>query len=238
MIATHLKLHNHQKGLTLVELLVTMVVSAIVIAGTIAGYTYFAQQYQILNQRISIDRDVLSFIDLIQTDIGKAGFKAYATDNPAMTKADLFVGVSSGGPSSSIWFLYDDYKDDGTLYRAGVNYYIEKYTSTITGTERNILKRDLRQCTAPATGCLEATSTTLYSAADGRGEPILDKVTKFEVLGLNTKTGGADGTYTGVFQAIQIVLTVEAPRQLEGKDTIISKEFKFITRANNVSIVP
>ena len=57
MIATHLKLHNHQKGLTLVELLVTMVVSAIVIAGTIAGYTYFAQQYQILNQRISIDRD-------------------------------------------------------------------------------------------------------------------------------------------------------------------------------------
>ena len=177
-------------------------------------------------------------MDLIQSDIGKAGFKAYATDNPAMTKADLFVGVSGGGPSSSMWFLYDDYKDDGTLYRAGVNYYIEKYTSTITGTERNILKRDLRQCTTPATGCLEATSTSLYAAADGRGEPILDKVTKFEVQGLNAKTGGADGTYTGVFQAIQIVLTVEAPRQLEGKDTIISKEFKFITRANNVSIVP
>ena len=181
MMTNHLKRHNHQVGFTLVELLVTLVVSAIVIAGTISGYTYFSQQYQVLNQRIAIDRDVLAVMDLIQTDIGKAGFKAYATDNPAMTKADLFVGVSGGGPSASMWFLYDDYKDDGTLYRAGVNYYIEKYTSTITGTERNILKRDLRQCTAPATGCLEATSTSLYAAADGRGEPILDKVTKFEV---------------------------------------------------------
>jgi hypothetical protein len=52
---------------------------------------------------------------------------------------------------------------------------------------------------------------------DGRGEPILDKVTKFEVQGLNAKTGGADGTYTGVFQAIQIVLTVEAPETVRGK---------------------
>jgi prepilin-type N-terminal cleavage/methylation domain-containing protein len=192
MMTNHLKQHNHQVGFTLVELLVTLVVSAIVIAGTISGYTYFSQQYQVLNQRIAIDRDVLAVMDLIQTDIGKAGFKAYATDNPAMTKADLFVGVSGGGPSASMWFLYDDYKDDGTLYRAGVNYYIEKYTSTITGTERNILKRDLRQCTAPATGCLEATSTSLYASADGRGEPILYKVTKFEVQGLNAKTGCAD----------------------------------------------
>ena len=105
MMTNHLKQHNHQTGFTLVELLVTLVVSAIVIAGTIAGYTYFAQQYQVLNQRIAIDRDVLAVMDLIQTDIGKAGFMAYATDNPAMTKADLFVGVSGGGPSASMWFF-------------------------------------------------------------------------------------------------------------------------------------
>ena len=116
MMTNHLKRHNHQTGFTLVELLVTLVVSAIVIAGTIAGYTYFAQQYQVLNQRIAIDRDVLAVMDLIQSDIGKAGFKAYATDNPAMTKADLFVGVSGGGPRSSMWFLYDGYKGDGPLY--------------------------------------------------------------------------------------------------------------------------
>ena len=141
-MTNHLKLHNHQTGFTLVELLVTLVVSAIVIAGTIAGYTYFAQQYQVLNQRIAIDRDVLSVIDLIQSDISKAGFEAYATGNPAMPKGDLWVGVTATIPKSEIWFLYDDYKDDGTLYRAGINYYLETYTSEITGTERKILKRD------------------------------------------------------------------------------------------------
>ena len=52
------------------------------------------------------------------------------------------------------------------------------------------------------------------------------------------KRGGADGTFTSVVQAIQFELTVEAPRLLEGKNTIISKEYKFITRANNGSIVP
>tara|TARA_B110000444_G_scaffold196847_1_gene187568 strand:- start:85 stop:813 length:729 start_codon:yes stop_codon:yes gene_type:complete len=233
---------SNASGFTLVELLVTLVVSSILISGTIAGYTFFSQQYTVLNQRISIDRDVLGVIDLIQGDIGKAGFKAYATDNPAMTKSDLFVGVNASTPSSEIWFLYDDYKDDGTLYRVGINYYLDTYTSTITGTERKILKRDVRECNAAtkASGCskTEPSSLSLYSASDRRGEPILDKVTKFEILGLNAKTGGGDGTYTGVFQAIQIDMTVEAPRQIEGKDTLISKDFKFITRANNVSIVP
>jgi len=238
MIKTSFYSLNYQKGFTLIELLVTLVVSAIVIAGTISGYTFFAQQYTVINQRINIDREVLRVIDLIQSDLGKAGFMAYATGNPAMTKADLFPGLSASTEKSEIWFLYDDYKDDGTLYRAGINYYLEPYTSGITGEERNILKRDVRECLTPATGCLRATSTSIYTAADARGEPILDKVAKFNILGMNTKTGGADGTYTGVFQSIQIDMTVEAPRLIEGKDTILSKDFKFITRANNVSIVP
>lgn len=230
---------NSQKGFTLVELLVTIVVSSIVIAGTLSGYTFFAQQYTVINQRIAIDREVLRVIDVIQSDIGKVGFKAYATGNPAMSKGDLFVGVTSSTPKSEMWFLYDDYKDDGTLYRAGINYYIESYTSAVGGKDRLILKRDVRECLTPETGCLRATSTSLYAAgADKRGEPIIDKVTKFEILGLNPKTGGADGTFTGVFQAIQIDLTVEAPRMIEGKEAILSKDYKFISRAHNVSIVP
>ncbi len=238
MINNPIYLTFKQKGFTLVELLVTLVVSSIVISGTIAGYTYFAQQYTVLNQRITIDRDALRVIDLIQADIGMAGFKAYATDNPNIVKADVFQNVSSSTPRNDFKIVYDAYKDDGSLYRALIHYYTETYTSTISGTERKILKRDWRQCTAPASGCLISSSTSLYSAADSRGEPILDKVTKFEVLGLNPKTGGADGTFTGVFQAIQIEMTIEGSRLIEGKDTLIAKDFKYITRANNVSIVP
>ena len=231
------RLHQ-QEGFTLVEMLVSLVVSAIVIAGTIAGYTFFATQYQTLNQKIAIDRDVLRVIDLIQTDISLAGFKSYATDNPAVVKAEVFQNVNSATATSDFKIVYDAYKDDGTLYRTLIHYYLEPYTSSITGTERQILKRDRRECTTPITGCLVTTSTSLYSADDGRGEPILDKVTNFQVLGLNAKTGAADSTFLGAFQALQVEMTVEAPRQIEGKDTIISKDFKFITRANNVSIVP
>jgi prepilin-type N-terminal cleavage/methylation domain-containing protein len=225
---------NRQKGFTLVEMLVTLVVSAIVISGTIAGFTYFSKQYETLSQRIAIDRDVLRVIDLIQADINKAGFKAYATGNPAMVKTDVFQGVNSATVVSDFKIVYDDFKDDGTLYRALIHYYLEAYTSEITKTERQILRRDWRVCASPSTGCSLATST-LRAADSG---PIIDKVTTFEVLGLNAKTGDASSTFFGIFQALEVNMTVEAPRQIEGNDTIISKNFKFITRAYNVSIVP
>ncbi len=62
-----------QQGYTLVELLVSLAVSAIVISGTLAGYTVFAKQYEVLNKRIEMDRDVLKVIGLIQYDIAMAG---------------------------------------------------------------------------------------------------------------------------------------------------------------------
>jgi hypothetical protein len=85
---------------------------------------------------------------------------------------------------------------------------------------------------------LVGSSTSLYTADDDKGEPILDKVTTFQVLGLNAKTGAADSTFFEVFQALQVEMTVQAPSVIEGKDTVITKDYKFITRANNVSIVP
>ncbi|MEK9778131.1 MAG: prepilin-type N-terminal cleavage/methylation domain-containing protein, partial [Methylophilaceae bacterium] len=68
---------NHHKGFTLVELLVTLVVSAIMISATLAGFTYFSKQYKILSQRIEMDQNALQVIDLIQSDINQAGYKAY-----------------------------------------------------------------------------------------------------------------------------------------------------------------
>ncbi len=229
---------SSQKGFTLVEMLVALAVSAIVIAGSIAGYTYFAQQYQVLNQRVSIDRDTLKVIDLIQTDIGMAGFKAYGVGTPAIIKAEVLQNINGLATVSDFKVTYDAYKDDGTPYRALIHYYLESYTSDLSGTERNVLKRDWRECTTPETGCLVGSSVSLYSAADGRGEPILDKVTEFEVLGLNPKTGDPDSTFLGVFQSVQTAITVEAATMVEGRDVLVSKDFKFITRVKNVSIVP
>jgi|TARA_B110000259_G_scaffold82772_1_gene96737 prepilin-type N-terminal cleavage/methylation domain-containing protein len=231
------RIRQHE-GFTLVEMLVALAVSSIVVAGAIAGYTHFATQYKAINQRISIDRDVLRVIDLMQADISLAGFAAYATDNPPVIKAEVFQNVNGATAASDFKIVYDAYKDDGTLYRALIHYYIEPYTSSLTGEVRQVLKRDWRECTTPVTSCLVGSSTSLYTADDDKGEPILDKVTTFQVLGLNAKTGAADSTFFEVFQALQVEMTVQAPSVIEGKDTVITKDYKFITRANNVSIVP
>ncbi|MEL0056413.1 MAG: prepilin-type N-terminal cleavage/methylation domain-containing protein, partial [Methylophilaceae bacterium] len=115
---------NHQKGFTLVELLVTLVVSAIMISATLAGFTYFSKQYKILSQRIEMDQNALQVIDLIQSDINQAGYKAYVDGNPDIAASDVVQELRespSGEPLggvNTISLVYDDYKDDGTLYRA------------------------------------------------------------------------------------------------------------------------
>ena len=68
---------TNNRGYTLVELLVALAVSAIVVSGTLAGYTVFAKQYDVLNKKIEMDRDVLKVIDLIQSDVAMAGYKFY-----------------------------------------------------------------------------------------------------------------------------------------------------------------
>ena len=43
---------TNNQGYTLVELLVALAVSAIVVGGTLAGYTVFSKQYDVLNKKL------------------------------------------------------------------------------------------------------------------------------------------------------------------------------------------
>lgn len=220
---------SRELGYTLVELLVALAVSSIVIAGTYAGYSFFSQQQQVLSAQTEVDRNALRAIDLFKSDVRMAGYLDY-NDTNAMP-ANQAITIVSTNPGN-ITFVYDDYDSSGGLYRALIHYYLSPYTPA-GGTTRNRLLREWRRCNNPASTCDLASSTPVYGSSTG--EPILDWVSSFVVQGLNAKIGG---TFNGQYQTIQAYLLVQSPRKIEGTTRIVSKNFTFITRAKNVSLVP
>ena len=216
-------------GYTLVELLVALAVSSIVIAGTYAGYSFFAQQQQVLTAQTEVDRNALRAIDLFKSDVRMAGYLDVADTN-AMS-ANQAIVISANNPGDII-FVYDDYDSAGVLYRALIRYYLSAYLPP-GGISRNRLMREWRKCNNPASFCSLGTSTPVQGGASG--EPILDWVTSFTVQGLSAKSSG---TFAGQYQTVQAYLAIQSPQKVEGTTRIVSKNFTIITRAKNVSLVP
>jgi len=218
------------KGYTLVELMVALAVSAIVIAGTLAGYTVFAKQYEVLNKRIEIDREVLGIITLIQKDVTMAGYKSHLTTN-AMKAADALKRTSA--TDFSMVFDYQE-KEGDPITRRLVRYSLGPgYVSADSGVARFKLYRDLRDCTTPVSGCTIATSTSRYTAG-GQGEVIMDKITSFSVAFSSPKPMGP---FSGVSQIVRTSISVAASRAVRDAASLITKDFKFTARAQNVSLL-
>lgn len=214
-------------GYTLVELLVALAVTSIVIAGTYAGYTFFAQQHQFLTAQTEVNRNALRAIDLLKADIRMAGYLDYNDPNPMLT--NQAISIVNG---NDLTVVYDDYTDQGVLYRALIRYYLSSYTPA-SGNQRQRLMREWRKCNNPATLCTIANSTPLYGQTTG--EPILDWVSLFTVQAANLKSAG---TFAGQPQTVQAVLTIQSPQKIDGSARTVSKTFHVITRAKNVSLVP
>jgi len=219
------------KGYTLTELLVALAVSSIVVAGTLAGYTIFAKQYDVLNKRIEMDRDVLKVIDLIQSDIARAGFRDYRSSITFLPGQSITLASST-----DLLLLFDDYERDGTLYRSLIRYSLGPgYTSASSGQARFRIFRDWRICITPETGCDIATSTSRYVGAGERGEIIIDKVTTLVITTLHPKQVG---TFIDVPQLVKFNLNLTAAKLGQDATEFITKGYDFIARAKNVSMLP
>ena len=218
------------KGYTLTELLVALAVSSIVVAGTLAGYTIFAKQYDVLNKRIEMDRDVLKVIDLIQSDIARAGFRDYRSSTTFLPSQSITLTSPT-----DLLLLFDDYERDGALYRSLIRYSLGPgYTSASSGQARFRIFRDWRICITPETGCDIATSSSLYGAG-GQGEIIIDKVTTLVITTLHPKQVG---TFVDVPQLVSIELNLTASKLGQDATEFITKGYDFIARAKNVSMLP
>lgn len=217
-------------GYTLVEMLVAMAVTSIVLAGTYAAYAFFSQQQQTLAAQTDVDRSALIAIDLMQSDIRMAGFKDVADPYPMTATQPIVIANANPGDVS---LVFDDYPPSGTpIYRTLVRYYLASYTPQ-GGTTRNRLYRERRQCIDPNVFCTRSNST-IMSGAD-TGEPLLDWVTTFSVKGLKPK---ASGSFANQYQTLQVTLVVASPKKIEGTTRTVTKNFTFLGRAKNVSLVP
>ena len=128
--------------------------------------------------------------------------------------------------------VYDDFDDQGVLYRALIRYYLNSYTPA-SGIQRQRLMREWRKCNNPSALCALASSAPLYGQTGG--EPILDWVTAFSVEAANLKSSG---TFSGQPQTVKATLTIQSPQKIDGSSKVVSKTFNVITRAKNVSLVP
>jgi len=221
---------RNQAGFSLVELMVSLVVTSILIAGTYAAYTFFNRQQGVLLSKSDLDRNLVVAADLIATDIRNAGYKDYLSAN-TMVPSQALQLVSA----SELIVVYDDYDNSNVLYRALVRYYLQPYTPA-GGTTRNRLMRDWRTCANPSAGCTLGTSTTRFGTAN-IGEPILDWVQVFTVTGISQKPVGT-GSFTGQYQSAKVAITVGGNKKVEGVSTPITKSIMIVTRARNISLVP
>ncbi len=230
---------NTSQGYTIIELMVALIVSAIVIAGTYAGYSFFKQQHELLTKKTALNRNTLKVIDLIQSDIHQAGFKDYSSSNTMVSTQPIRINPLLPAPQTSgtdFTVAFDDWDSTGTYYRALVRYYLASYTppGISTSGSRQRLMRDWRRCTSPANECFITNSTPMYTSSMG-GEPILDWIQNFNVTGFNPKN---TGSFQGQFQTLQIQIIVGSPNKIEGTTKTVTKNFTFLARAKNVSLVP
>lgn len=226
----HLIKIGDQKGFSLVELMVSLVVTSILIAGTYAAYSFFNRQQGILVSKSDLDRNLVTVADLIGADIRNAGYKDYLSDNNMVPSQALHL-VSA----NELIVVYDDYGPSNAYYRALIRYYLQPYTPA-GGITRNRLMRDWRTCTNPSTGCTLSTSTTLFGTPNV-GEPILDWVQAFTVSGISQKPTGT-GSFTGLHQSAKVSIRVGGNKKVESVSTPITKSIMFVARARNISLVP
>jgi len=233
-------------GYTLIELLIALVVSSIVIAGSYAGYTFFRQQYELLTKKTQINRNILRAMNIMQSDILQAGYKAYQSSDTMLSSQPIRINPLLAAPQvtgSDFTIVFEDVDSSSLPYRALVRYFLATYTPSgkATSSSRQRLYRDWRRCNNPAIECFisNSTSTNLDLGLDTtlglNGSPILDHVKTFKVTGLNPKNSGS---FQNQFQTLQVEIEVGTSNPIEGTTKTVSKKFTFFARAKNVSLVP
>lgn len=113
--------HNKIRGVTLVELLVTLTISGLILIGIVDFYVVNVQHNKTMLNVAKLDQELNLAMNIMANDIKRAGYWANAQDdfgstennNPFMedSKTDVEVG---GSGNSCILFSYDK-DDDGTF---------------------------------------------------------------------------------------------------------------------------
>jgi len=235
---------NNMRGYTIIELMIALVVSAIVIAGSLVGFNIIEKQFNEINLETALDRQAANFIRELQKDISMAGYKEFQgatsmSGNEAIQfeSAPYDDGDNPGQIVQEEFRITYDAKDDSDVtYRKNVRYRCNKIGGFLGTSEEYQCGKYVAKCiTSPCMGTFSFGTNVMDVAAELREEASITRVKEYSITRGNIKD--LPGTvYHGFPQLLRIKLVLSGEDKTKEVDEI-EKIYHFSIRARNISMI-
>ena len=232
------------KGYTIIELMIALVVSAIVIAGSLVGFNIIEKQFNAVNLETLLDRQAANFILELQKDISMAGYKEFqgatsmsASEAIQFESSPYDDGDNPGQIVQDEFRITYDAKDDANVtYRKNVRYQCQKFSGSLGTSNLYECQKYVAKCIAsPCVGEFSFGSNVIDVATDLKEEAEINRVKEFSITRDNFKD--LPGTvYDGSPQVLRIKLVLLGENKSKGVGEI-EKIYHFSIRARNISMI-
>ena len=232
------------KGYTIVELMIALVVSSIVIAGSLVGFNIIEKQFNAVNLETLLDRQAANFILELQKDISMAGYKEFqGTTSMSASEAIQFEsppyddGDNPGQIVQDEFRITYDAKDDADVtYRKNIRYQCQKFSGSLGTSNLYECQKYVAKCIlSPCEGAFNFGNNVIDVAKDLQEGAEIKRVKEFSITRDNFKD--LPGTvYHGSPQVLRIKLVLLGENKSKGVGEI-EKIYHFSIRARNISMV-
>jgi prepilin-type N-terminal cleavage/methylation domain-containing protein len=232
------------KGYTIVELMIALVVSSIVIAGSLVGFNIIEKQFNEVNLETALDRQAANFILELQKDISMAGYKDFQGEiSMSASEAIQFEsppfddGDNPGQIVQGEFRITYDAKDNADVtYRKNVRYQCQKFSGSLGTSNLYQCQKYVAKCiTSPCTGAFSFGVNVIDVAKDLQEGAEINRVKEFSITRDNFKD--LPGTvYDGSPQVLRIKLVLLGENKSKGVDEM-EKVYHFSIRARNISMI-
>tara|TARA_B100000768_G_scaffold171094_1_gene178101 strand:+ start:634 stop:1368 length:735 start_codon:yes stop_codon:yes gene_type:complete len=232
------------KGYTIVELMIALVVSSIVIAGSLVGFNIIEKQFNEVNLETALDRQAANFILELQKDISMAGYKDFqgaismsASEAIQFESPPFDDGDNPGQIVQGEFRITYDAKDNADVtYRKNVRYQCQKFSGSLGTSNLYQCQKYVVKCiTSPCTGAFSFGGNVIDVAKDLQEGAEINRVKEFSITRDNFKD--LPGTvYDGSPQVLRINLVLLGENKSKGVGEM-EKVYHFSIRARNISMI-
>jgi len=234
---------NNMRGYTIIELMIALVLSAIVIAGSLAGFNIIEKQFNEVNLETALDRQAANFIRELQKDISMAGYKEFQGDiSMSGSEAIQFESTpydDGNNPGQIVQeefrVTYDAKDDTDVTYRKNVRYQCKKLSGASASDLFQCQKTVAKCIASPCIGAFSFGSNVIDVATDLKEETEITRVKEFSITRDNFKDL-PETVYDGFPQVLRIKLILFGEDKSKGVDGI-EKIYHFSIRARNISMI-
>ena len=231
------------RGYTIIELMIALVVSAIVIAGSLAGFNIIEKQFNEVNLETALDRQAANFIRELQKDISMAGYKEFqSVTSISGSEAIQFESApydDGNNPGQIVQeefrVTYDAKDDTDVTYRKNVRYQCKKLSGASASDLFQCQKTVAKCIASPCIGAFSFGSNVIDVATDLKEETEITRVKEFSITRDNFKDL-PETVYDGFPQVLRIKLVLFGEDKSKGVDGI-EKIYHFSIRARNISMI-